>query len=36
MAKFEPIEDSAKQAENGFDRLYYDVEHDFVLAPNHG
>ncbi len=36
MAKFEPIEDSAKQAENGFDGLYYDVEHDFVLAPNDG
>ena len=34
MAKFEPIENSAKQAENGFDGLYYDVEHDFVLAPN--
>ena len=36
MAKFEPIEDSAKQAENGFEGLYYDVEHDFVLAPNEG
>ena len=36
MAKFEPIEDSAKQAENGFDGLYYDVEHNFVLAPNDG
>ena len=36
MAKFKPIEDSAKQAENGFDGLYYDVEHDFVLAPNDG
>ena len=36
MAKFEPIENSAKQAENGFDGLYYDVEHDFVLAPNDG
>ena len=36
MAKFEPVEDSAKQAENGFEGLYYDVEHDFVLAPNEG
>lgn len=36
MAKFEPIEDSAKQAENGFDGLYYDVEHNFVLAPKDG
>ena len=36
MAKFEPIEDPDKQAENGFDGLYYDVEHDFVLAPNDG
>ena len=36
MAKFEPIEDLAKQAENGFDGLYYDVEHDFVLAPENG
>ena len=36
MAKFEPIENSAKQAENGFDGLYYDVEHNFVLAPNDG
>ena len=36
MAKFEPIEDSAKQAKNGFDGLYYDVEHNFVLAPNDG
>ena len=36
MAKFEPIEDSAKQAKNGFDGLYYDVEHDFVLASNDG
>ena len=36
MAKFEPIEDSAKQAKNGFDGLYYDVEHDFVLAHKNG
>ena len=36
MAKFEPIEDPAKQAENGFGGPYYDVEHDFVLAPNDG
>ena len=36
MAKFEPIDDPARQAENGFDGLYYDVEHDFVLAPKIG
>ena len=36
MAKFDPVEDPAKQAENGFDGLYYDVEHDFVLAPKNG
>jgi catechol 1,2-dioxygenase len=33
MAKFVPIEDPARQVENGFEGLYYDVEHDFVLAP---
>ncbi len=32
MARFEPIEDAAQQREAGFDGLYYDVEHDFVLA----
>ncbi len=36
MARFEPVEDAARQAENGFDGLYYDVEHDFVLAPAEG
>jgi len=33
MARFDPIDDPVKQAENGFSALYYDVEHDFVLAP---
>lgn len=33
MARFEPVEDPARQAEAGFDGLYFDVEHDFVLAP---
>ncbi|MEM6848366.1 MAG: intradiol ring-cleavage dioxygenase [Pseudomonadota bacterium] len=32
MARFEPIEDPAQQQEAGFEGLYYDVEHDFVLA----
>ena len=32
LAKFEPIEDPARQAEYGYDGTYYDVEHDFVLA----
>lgn len=36
MAKFDPVENPAKQAENGFDGPYYDVEHDFVLAPKNG
>ena len=34
MVKFETIENSSKRAENGFDVLYYDVKHDFVLTPN--
>ena len=32
MAKFDPVDDPARQAENGFDGRYYDVMHDFVLA----
>jgi catechol 1,2-dioxygenase len=36
MARFEPVNDTARQAENGFEGLYYDVEHDFVLAPARG
>ena len=32
MAKFDPVDDPARQAENGFDGRYYDVKHDFVLA----
>ncbi|MEM9047489.1 MAG: intradiol ring-cleavage dioxygenase [Pseudomonadota bacterium] len=32
LAKFEPIDDPALQAQNGFEGRYYDVEHDFVLA----
>jgi len=33
MAKFALIEDPARQAANGFDKPYYEVAHDFVLAP---
>ncbi len=33
MARFEPVEDPDRQTKAGFDGLYYDVEHDFVLAP---
>lgn len=32
MAKFDPVNDPDRQAEHGFSGLYYDVEHDFVLA----
>ena len=32
MARFDPVDDPAKQAEHGFAGRYYDVEHDFVLA----
>ena len=32
MAKFDPVNDAAKAAEHGFEGIYYDVEHDFVLA----
>ena len=32
MAKFNPIDDPAKQAAAGFAGRYFDVEHDFVLA----
>ncbi len=34
MAKFDPVDDAAKQTEMGFEGRYYDVEHDFVLAPH--
>ncbi len=33
MAKFEPIEDPERAAAVGLEGKYYDVEHDFVLAP---
>lgn len=33
MAEFKPIDDPDLQAKNGFEGRYYDVEHDFVLAP---
>lgn len=33
LAKFELIEDADKIAAAGFDRPYYEVVHDFVLAP---
>ena len=32
MARFNLVEDQEHWAENGFDRAYYDVEHDFILA----
>jgi len=33
LAKFDLIEDPEKIAEAGFDRPYFEVVHDFVLAP---
>jgi catechol 1,2-dioxygenase len=33
LAKFDLIEDPARISAAGFDRLYYEVVHDFVLAP---
>lgn len=33
MAKFVPVTDPAQQAARGFDRPFFEVEHDFVLAP---
>lgn len=33
MAKFRHVTDPAEQAENGHDRAFFKVEHDFVLAP---
>ncbi|MGD1955945.1 MAG: intradiol ring-cleavage dioxygenase [Sphingomonadales bacterium] len=33
MADFKLIEDPERQRDAGFDGPYYDVEHDFVLAP---
>ena len=33
MAEFKPVDDPARAAEHGFSGRYYDVEHDFVLAP---
>jgi len=32
MAEFKPIDDKDKAQAIGFDGLYYDVEHDFVMA----
>ncbi|MEP1330712.1 intradiol ring-cleavage dioxygenase [Pseudophaeobacter sp.] len=34
LAKFELVKDPARIAEAGFDGPYYEVVHDFVLAPN--
>jgi catechol 1,2-dioxygenase len=34
MAKFVPVTDKARQAEAGFDGLFLEVVHDFVLAPD--
>ena len=36
MARFEPVDDPARQAEHGFEGRYFDVEHDFVLTPVKG
>ena len=33
LAKFELIEDPKQIAKAGFDRPYFEVAHDFVLAP---
>ena len=33
MAKFEPVTDPARQAAAGYAGAYYEVAHDFVLAP---
>jgi catechol 1,2-dioxygenase len=33
MAKFDPVDDAAKARAHGFEGRFYDVEHDFVLAP---
>lgn len=32
MAEFKLVEDETKAREHGFDKPYYDVEHDFVMA----
>jgi catechol 1,2-dioxygenase len=33
MAKFRPVDDAAQAAEHGSEGRFFDVEHDFVLAP---
>jgi len=33
LANFVPVDDAAKQAENGFEGRYFDVDYDFVLVP---
>ena len=33
LAKFELVEDKSRIAQSGFESPYYEVEHDFVLAP---
>ena len=33
MARFQRIDDAAEQAANGYDRPFFKVVHDFVLAP---
>ena len=34
MAKFDLIEDAVRITEEGFDRPFYEVVHDFVLVPS--
>ncbi|MFT4726025.1 MAG: protocatechuate 3,4-dioxygenase beta subunit [Granulosicoccus sp.] len=33
LAKFELVEDKNRIVQSGFESSYYEVEHDFVLAP---
>lgn len=34
MAKFSPVTDKARIADEGFDQPFFEVTHDFVLAPD--
>jgi hypothetical protein len=34
LAKFDKVSDPAEIAKAGFDRPFYHVAHDFILAPN--
>ena len=33
MAEFRPVDDASEASKHGFEGKFYDVEHDFVLAP---